>query len=198
MGLSICHSIISKHNGSIKVNSVRGKGTTFDIYLPASLQKLPEEKQESQNAVNEPLKANVLVMDDEELIRQMAKEMLSKMGHKSLMAEGGSQAVELYKQSKNSASPVDVVIMDLTIPGGMGGKAAVKKLLDFDPEAKVIVSSGYSNDPVMADFFQYGFHAAIVKPFKFQQLYDVIAEVLQVTETSLTEIQRDARFGKKA
>lgn len=177
LGLAIAHSIVSKHGGSISVQSTPGIGTIFSVYLPASLhQSIPLA--ESGNADFGRRKARIMVMDDEELVRTLAEEMLSEIGHEILLATDGMEAVQIYQQAMESGSPIDLIIMDLTIPGGMGGKEAVRKILAIDADAKVIVSSGYSNDPAMANFAGYGFCAALVKPYQFNDITWLIGQVL--------------------
>ena len=117
-------------------------------------------------------------MDDDEQIRNTANAMLSHFGCITLQANDGEEAVELYRSSLEKGKPIDVVIMDLTIPGGMGGKEAVAEILKLDPRARVVVSSGYSNDPIMAEYKKYGFCAAIVKPYLLKDLSRAIDEVL--------------------
>jgi PAS domain S-box-containing protein len=177
LGLAITHSIISKHGGAISVVSSPGAGSTFSIYLPASLQASVENKQriESQSTSQ---KARILVMDDEEIVRQIAAEMISEMGHDVLVATDGRQAVEHYRDAIDQEQPIDLLIMDLTIPGGMGGKEALEQILEIDETAKAIVSSGYSNDPIMANYTEYGFSAAIAKPYQLTDLNRVISQVL--------------------
>ncbi len=179
MGLSICHSIISRHQGGIKVASIPGAGTTVTLFLPAVKQAQIPVKEDLKAPDKDYRESRVLVMDDEEVARQVAAEMLGMMGHKVVMAEDGAQAVDLFRSSRKAGVPIDVVIMDLTIPGAMGGKEAVKEVLALDPEAKVIVSSGYSNDPVMSDYRSYGFHAAIVKPYTYLQFSSTIEKILR-------------------
>jgi CheY-like chemotaxis protein len=113
-------------------------------------------------------------MDDEKMLRDLTQAMLNDMGHDTFLARDGVEAIEVYKQAMDNNTPIDLTIMDLTIPGGMGGKEAVKKLLEINPEAKVIVSSGYSNDPVMADFKAYGFCATLSKPSRLTDFTDLI------------------------
>ena len=177
LGLSICHSIVSKHNGYIGVTSSPGNGTTFTVYLPASegMQAIESSEKTMESGARN---ARVMIMDDEEPIRNMVGAMLNKMGHQPVMAVDGSEAVALYKKSKQSDTPIDIVIMDLTIPGKMGGQEAIAQLLAFDPQAKAIVSSGYSNDPVMADHEKFGFQAAIIKPYQYKELADIIDKTL--------------------
>lgn len=180
LGLAISHSIIKKHNGQISVESNPGTGTTFTIYLPASIQKLIQKTAESPLGLSTG-KAKIMVMDDEKIVRDVAETMLNRLGHEVLLAEDGKQALELYKSHKTSAKPIDIVIMDLTIPGGMGGKDALQEILAFDPDAKVIVSSGYSNDPIMANCRKYGFCCALVKPYQFDDLTNVIHQAFDAS-----------------
>jgi len=177
-GLAITHSIIKKHHGHISVRSKHGEGTTFMIYLPAL------DKQKFTDVEKETLKtkkiesATILVMDDEEMIRELAEEVLSIMGHKTLLAKDGKEAIDIFREYRSGNKRIDLIIMDLTIPSGMGGKDVIKEILKIDPEAKAIVSSGYSNDPVMTNFREYGFKASIVKPFKMAEFEKLINSIL--------------------
>ena len=117
-------------------------------------------------------------MDDEQIIRDLAKEMLSLMNYEVTCVKDGGEAIEMYKTAIGSKRPINVVIMDLTIPGGMGGKDAIKNLLKVDPNAKAIVSSGHSNDPVISTFQDYGFQGCICKPYDIQELVAVIEKVI--------------------
>ncbi len=177
LGLAITYSIITKHNGYIFVQSKPVEGTTFTIYLPASTEKKEQEKSReiiTQRAYN----AKIMIMDDEEMVREVASAMLAVLGHKAVLAGDGKEAIELYRKHRDSGAPIDIVIMDLTIPGGMGGKDAVAGIHAMNPGAKVIVSSGYSNDPVMAHWEEYGFSAAIIKPFQIQDIEKVINRMM--------------------
>ena len=109
----------------------------------------------------------VLVMDDEAPLRKIVGRMLEELGYESEFAEDGAQAIKMFKEAKEAEKPFDAVILDLTVPGGMGGKEAINKLLELDPEVKAIVSSGYSDDPVLANFQEYGFKGMMPKPFEF-------------------------------
>jgi CheY-like chemotaxis protein len=155
-----------------------GQGTTFTIYLPASEKQIALDPTKAVRKPDGAAGAKILVMDDEQFVQDIAKQMLVRLGHEVLQAEDGEEAIEIFKEHRKSGQPVDVIIMDLTIPGGMGGKDAVQEILKIDPEAKVIVSSGYSNDPVMADYRKYGFKAAIAKPFLLAELKEVLTDVL--------------------
>lgn len=119
----------------------------------------------------------ILLMDDEKIIIEVVKAMLNKIGHDVIMAQNGEEAIHLFSKAFDSETPIDLLIMDLTIPEGMGGKDAVKEILKIDPNAKVIVSSGYSQDPAIINFRDYGFSAAIVKPFQLKTLINIINQL---------------------
>jgi PAS domain S-box-containing protein len=177
LGLAISHSIVNKHDGHIMVQSTPGIGTVFTVYLPASGQgSVPAAP--AEEAAGRTKNARILIMDDEAMIRDVTKALLSKMGHEVLLAEEGAGAVRIYQEAMAGKTPIDLVIMDLTIPGGMGGKEAVQKILALDPLAKVIVSSGYSHDPIMANFNDYGFCSALAKPFAFSELSKIVNQFL--------------------
>jgi PAS domain S-box-containing protein len=169
LGLAVCHSIITKHDGRIEVSSVPGHETTFTILLPAS-QKATVAAKQVEKPASAPAPGRILIMDDEEMIRNISKKMLRRLGHEVDTVEGGRQAIKAYRQAMAAGRCYDLVIMDLTIPGGMGGKEAATELLALDPNASLLVSSGYSNDPVMADFAAYGFAGVIAKPFLMEDL----------------------------
>jgi PAS domain S-box-containing protein len=177
LGLAICQSIIRKHGGYIAVKSSPGIGTTFTIYLVASTGDREKEKTGELPVSAGVAQLRILIMDDEEMLRNVANSMLTHLGHEVGLAGDGEECVTLYREAKNSGKPFDLVIMDLTIPGGMGGQEAAQQVIKIDPGAKIIVSSGYSNDPVMAKFRDFGFCAAIVKPYQLQELAKVISVV---------------------
>jgi CheY-like chemotaxis protein len=177
LGLTICHSIISKHNGHIAVESEPGVGSRFIVYLPA-VHDAREEKIISRASVEKLGVGRILVMDDEEHVRGVVGEMLRYLGYSPDFAEDGAMALDMYGKAMEAGSPYDAVIMDLTIPGGMGGRGAVEKLQQLDPEVRAIVSSGYSNDPVMAEYQMYGFKGVVSKPFDTEQLSTVLHEIM--------------------
>ncbi len=175
LGLATTYSIIKKHDGHITVESLLGVGTTFHIYLPASDKIVPEK--ETDRLITG--RGRILVMDDEASLRKMVGRMLKMLGYESGFAKDGAEAIRMYKEAKDSEKPYNAVILDLTIPGGMGGKEAFQKLLEIDPEVKAIVSSGYSDDPVLANFQEYGLKGVIPKPFESRSLGKVLNEVLK-------------------
>ncbi len=176
LGLATCHAIVKKHLGKIFVISHPGEGTTFTIYLPAVIHAQIVESSEfhAQTVIE---KKRVLVMDDDQTVRDIAEMQLRKLGHNAVTVEEGEQAIETYLAAKDKGSPFDLVIMDLTIRGGMGGADTIKTLHSIDKSAKVVVASGYSNDPVMANYKEYGFCTALAKPFDLDMLDSCIRRV---------------------
>ena len=126
---------------------------------------------------NDMSKGRILVMDDDEIIQDVLSGMLDFIGYEVLIAGDGIEAIEKYKQAVQEDRSFDVVIMDLTIPGGVGGKEAIVDLLKIDPHAKAIVSSGYSNDPVVLNYQEYGFKGVVNKPFKIEELTRILEEI---------------------
>lgn len=181
LGLTTTYSIIRKHGGYITVESEVGKGTTFHIILPAS--EVEQVAKNSKKPVYTHGKGRVLVMDDEKMVRYVVCEMLNHLGYEVSSAKDGAEAIAYYTSAKQRGNPFDIVIMDLTIPGGIGGKDAIAKLIEFDPDVKAIVSSGYSNDPVMANYHDYGFNAVVTKPFSMEELGEVLQSVILNAKT---------------
>jgi PAS domain S-box-containing protein len=177
LGLSITYSIVKNHDGLLTVESEKGTGTTFTIYLPASDKQI--EEKETVEDIFIAGEGKILLMDDEEVVRNSVGEILKELGYEVGYAKDGSEAIELYRKAKESAQPFDAVILDLTIPGGMGGKEAVKKIRETNPQVKAIISSGYSNDPVMANFRDYGFDAVISKPLNIMDLSKVLYTMIK-------------------
>ncbi|MDB6065248.1 MAG: multi-sensor hybrid histidine kinase [Pedosphaera sp.] len=178
LGLASAYSVIRKHDGQINVDTAVGRGSTFQIYLPASLKIV-----ETVNPDAEQRKffgqGRVLVMDDEVDILTLVREILQIMGYDVEVAKDGAEALERYMTAKKAGNPFSVVVMDLTVPEGMGGKEAIRRLKELDPEVKAIVSSGYSYDPVMANFQEFGFSGVIPKPYVMEELGRVINEVIR-------------------
>ena len=176
LGLAISYSIIKNHGGLITVCSELGQGTVFSILLPATLKQQPHpiELEELQKIGAR----KILLMDDDKTVREIMAAMLSFIGCSNEQACDGKEAIELYLKANKEGVPFDLVIMDLTIPGGMGGKEAISALLALDPKAKAVVSSGYANDPIMANYQAYGFCGILSKPFKLDDLNKVIATII--------------------
>ena len=179
LGLATAYSIIQKHNGYITVESELGVETTFYIYLPISEKQITIGKRETKELIKG--EGKILLMDDEDVVIKVGGRLLRHLGYKAEFAQDGAEAIELYKKAKESGQPFNAVILDLVVPGAMGGKEAVKKLIKVDSEVKAIVSSGYSNDPVMAEYGKYGFSGVITKPYKIEELGQVLYRVIKGT-----------------
>ncbi len=175
LGLTTTYTIIKKHGGYISVKSQIGVGTAFSIYLPASRGRLEEKKVIAKET--SAGRGRVLIMDDEEIIHDVAGSMLLHLGYDADFAKDGDEAIDRVRKAVESGTPFDAIIMDLTIPGGMGGKDAVQQILAIDPKIKAIASSGYSNDPIMAEFKKYGFSAIVPKPYKLEDLNNALQQV---------------------
>jgi PAS domain S-box-containing protein len=182
LGLAVSYSIIRNHGGHILVESEPGVRTTFTVYLPASDRTAADVQHAQDDLVRGS--GRVLVMDDEEMVRLVTGEILGALGYEAEFACDGGEAIERYRNAKECGQPFDVVIMDLTIAGGMGGKDAIRKLLEYDPDVKAIVSSGYSNDPIMASFRDHGFSDVIVKPYKTVDLSRKLHALMAVSSGS--------------
>jgi PAS domain S-box-containing protein len=172
LGLAVTYSIVKNHGGYIKVESEAGSGTAFTIYLPASDNSMEELKTTEELIVAG--KGKILLMDDDEMVRTVGREMLVELGYSVETARDGAEAIEAFSKAKEAGKFYDAVVLDLTIPGGMGGKEVIKIVREMDPSVTAIVSSGYSNDPVMANFTQYGFNAVVSKPYKVNELDRVL------------------------
>ncbi|MBU1417300.1 MAG: response regulator [Proteobacteria bacterium] len=176
LGLAICHSILAKHDGLIAAESIIDEGSIFTFYLPAIVEEdgigIVDEQDSCRGS------GRVLVMDDEETVREIVKQVLEYLGYEVFQAIDGEEAIRIYRDQQKQARPIDAVIMDLTIPGGMGGQETVGEILKIDAAAKVLVSSGYSNDPIMANYSRYGFVGSVVKPFSLNELGQILYEVI--------------------
>jgi CheY-like chemotaxis protein len=166
---------IRTHGGHLTATSPPGRGSVFTSMLPATDQG-PGAEDRNQKPVTGS--GRILVMDDEEHVRKVAARMLARLGYETETATDGRNAVEAYRQAMAAGRPFAAVLMDLTIPGGMGGREAIKELLALDPQVKAIVSSGYANDPVMANHLRFGFTGVIPKPYDLAELGAMLRAVL--------------------
>jgi len=168
--------MVNKHHGHIAVESKPGVGTTFTVYLPAvEQQATPQPKEDRRLLVGT---GKVLVMDDEEMVREVLGRLLSSLGYEAEFARDGGEAIAMFVQAHGSGQAFAGVILDLTVPGAMGGKETMARLLEIDPQVKAIVSSGYSDDPIMADFQKYGFSGVIAKPYRISELGKILNQVI--------------------
>lgn len=206
LGLAIAYSIITRHDGRITAHSRAGQGSTFQLYLPAAVEAVASSRgtttgangdaagsafigQESAgdtagDAANDPEPARpaalprVLLMDDDQMVRQVAGRMLQWLGYDVVTAEDGAAAIARYREAQGTGAPFQLVIMDLTVPGGMGGGEAIRQLREFAPDVRAIVSSGYFNDPIMANYRDYGFDGVIAKPYQLENMRAALELVL--------------------
>lgn len=176
LGLTIAYSIIDKHNGRLTVVSELGVGSVFSLYLPAAREK---DRQEPQ--ADRPLqfgRGRILVMDDEAFIRDVAAKMLKYLGYDVALAGDGEAAIDIYRRAMETGSPFDAVILDLTVPGGMGGQETIKSLKNLDSQVNAIVSSGYSNDPIISNHEKFGFKGMVTKPYRMQEMSEALGKLL--------------------
>ncbi len=176
LGLATAYSIIKKHDGLIEVDSKFRKGTTFSIYLPASDKKPKKDAKEKDKLFTG--KGRILLMDDDEMLIKGSSDLLHEIGYKADSAKDGKEAIDKYKEAKESGKPYDAVILDLTIPGGMGGRETIDRLLKINPEVKAIVSSGYTDNLAIARYKDYGFKGMLIKPYNAQKMSEVVHQVI--------------------
>jgi len=180
LGLATAYSIVSRHDGLLTVESTLGRGATFRILLPAARRQVVDTA-----AADDAIpggRGRVLVMDDEPKVREVIGAMLERLGYTATHAGDGDHAIALYRRAMEGNRRFDAVIMDLTIPGGKGGTETIRELLHIDPGARVIVASGYSNDPVMAEYERHGFRGCLTKPFYAAQLSKVVQQVIETAD----------------
>ncbi len=179
LGLTIVYSIIKKHNGHIRVHSISGEGTRFEIFIPAIMKSSKKQEETRENIESIDVEGRVLILEDEDMIAELYKTVLEEMSLKVTIASTGEEAISLYREAMERGEKYNLVIMDLTIPGGMGGKETIKELLKIDREVKAIVASGYSTDPVMTNYREYGFIGRLPKPFKLDELKNEVLRILK-------------------
>ncbi len=185
LGLASVYSVIKRHGGAIDVFSTVGEGTRFSIFLPAvSGERIVETDTVDGLAMRGS--GRILLMDDEHIIQDVAGEILRAAGFEVVNCVDGREALAEYRRRHGGDSAFDAVIMDLTVPGGMGGKDAARHILDIDPDAILIVSSGYSNDPVIADYRNFGFQGVVLKPFSATSLLAEIRRLLPAPDEDKT------------
>jgi PAS domain S-box-containing protein len=182
LGLAAAYAIVSKHKGHISVSSQLGTGTTVSIFLPAC-ERVSEgagddENEEGQEGPSD-VRGKILLMDDEEIVRKSGSKLMVALGYDVSTCSNGEEAVRMFEQARNDDEPFDVVILDLTVPGAMGAKETIRKLRQIDPGAKGIVSSGYSADGALSNYRDFGFSAAIKKPYSIDDLKDILQKTIE-------------------
>jgi CheY-like chemotaxis protein len=175
LGLSVCYSILKKHQGHIAVESSPGKGATVILYLPAQAVTGRERHPAKSSAHGA---TRVLIMDDELHIREIERVYLEMLSYEVTEVKDGQEAIDAYKKALHSGTPFDLVILDLTVRQGLGGQLAMERLLKIDPEIKAIIASGYADDPVIEHYGRYGFRGALKKPFSGEEMKNAVEKIL--------------------
>jgi PAS domain S-box-containing protein len=186
LGLATTYSIVKNHNGLICVESQVHFGSTFTLYLPALRHhEMPVEPPRQMNQVISGT-GRILIVDDEEAIRALVEFTLERLGYQVTQAESALEGVDIYRQKLEAGERFDAVILDLTLPGGMGGKEALKKLIEIDPTVNAIVSSGYAMDATMSRYQDFGFRGVIAKPYEAAELGKIVHEVIASSHVNIT------------
>jgi signal transduction histidine kinase/CheY-like chemotaxis protein len=178
LGLAVAHSVVTRHGGRIEVESAKASGTTFRVLLPARPGVTEDKDALALPIEHKETSLQVLVIDDEEMVRKILSRMLSILGHESVLASSGDEAVKIAQAAHEAGQHFELAIMDLTMPGSLGGVQATAALHKIDPALQVIVSSGYSDDPAIAEYGKYGFAAAIQKPYTLDSLKATLERVV--------------------
>jgi PAS domain S-box-containing protein len=179
LGLSISYSVVKRHNGAILVEAGVDKGTIFTVYLPASVNDLQEDsKNEEIEVVEDLVRGRILVMDDDEAVRKTTGALLEAIGYDVITVKEGEDTIKAYSELQGTDREIDVVILDLTVAGGMGGAEAIKELQQIDPSIKAIITSGYTDNSIISHYRNYGFDAALIKPCKIEELTTAIQKLI--------------------
>lgn len=176
---------MNKHDGTIHAESEVGVGTTFDLYLPA----LPARHVMTPSAAEPPIACGtgrILIMEDDETLHDVVGHALAEFGYEVVFTHDSDETLSTYQQALGTDDSFDAIVLDLTIPGGMGGRETLSKLLVIDPQVKAIVASGYSNDPILVTFQQYGFCGAIAKPYRAEQLHHILHQAIHASMQAVT------------
>jgi len=182
LGLTVCYSVLKNHDGHITVNSQPGKGASFVFYLPARMALAADPaKVTTGKEVKKTLSTGivrVLIMDDEHHIRLIERAYLERLGYEVTDVKDGQEAIDTYREALQSGKPFDLVMLDLTVRHGLGGKLAMEGLLKIDPSIKAIIASGYVDDPVIENYNAYDFQGALTKPFKIEEMKYLVEKIL--------------------
>ncbi|MEA3266277.1 MAG: ATP-binding protein, partial [Candidatus Fermentibacteria bacterium] len=180
LGLAVVYSIVKNHRGIVTVESEQGKGSLFVFYLPSSEEVVDPEENTPLFREKDLKQAKILIMDDEESVLEVVAEILQHDGYRTGTATDGAEAFRLYREALIAEDKFDILIMDITVPGGVGGVEAISMIHELDPSAVAIVASGYSNNTVMANFKDFGFVASITKPFGITTLLTSVHDALKI------------------
>lgn len=184
LGLAICYSIVKSHEGMIIADSIPGSGTTFTVYIPASNGEKDEKKPAAAKEATVTPKQNLLLVDDEQILLDVTGSMLEHIGYNVVTAKNHGDAMEYYQRAKEEGNPFSLIIMDLTIRGDEGGEIAIGRWKNAHPEVKAVISSGYMNDPVIEEYWKYGFVGAMVKPYSLMELKNSLEKILAGTDNA--------------
>jgi CheY-like chemotaxis protein len=177
LGLATCHSIISRHDGCIEVDTEPGKGSVFHVYLPA--EKGSVATTEERSAVKHAGSGTILIMDDEEIIRNALSEVLTHSGYTVVCKDNGRETLDYAAAAFRANEPFSAMIFDLTLPGGMGGKEVAAEIRKINQEVPILVASGYADDPVMKNPREYGFTDSLCKPFQNVELIEALQKIIK-------------------
>lgn len=178
LGLAICYSIVKNHEGLIIVDSELAAGTIFTVYIPAVDEATSETEADVSADVKPSSKRKILLIDDEQILLDVTSSMLIHLGYEVATAQSHKDALNLYGKAKESGQPFSLIIIDLTMRGDEDGKTAINRWLTIHPEVRAVISSGYSHDPVIEEYWKYGFAGAIAKPYTLHELEKTLAKIV--------------------